>query len=1844
MDRALLFSIDEEFLSELNWNSFDPEEIEGLDGEKKLIFTYPLDETDSDLVEEGCFVALPDPDYSGEWLLYEVANIKKDDLIMHVECNHDYYNMVSDDLVTWSTNEESAATALSHSLATTRYVPRLSENERLLKRAVYQKNPLESIRYVEREWGGELRFAVTIGEDYSIERYVDFLDRIGSFEGTRFEFGHNLAEFEHTVDFTNVRTALYGFGQGQQVEGETGDTEKLTFANVVWSKANGDPTDKPLGQTWVGDSEALAMYGKSDGSGGKLHRFGVYDSQAETELGLLWETWAQLEQTNTPLVNMSAKLVDLGAFNPNFAHEKARLGDDVFVIADIGKPFEAQARIISFTRRRKEPENNEVEIGNFLPRGSSLANDFAQFKKEVEARTPIWDSGGTAEIIIDDSKIADTPPPVPVNVEATGIFRSVIVEWDYNPSILIAEYQVYASQIQGFTPQSTDLVFNGKASSMVHEVATNQTWYYRVRSVNPHGTVSAFSPEVSASTIQIVFNDISDAAIGADKLQDFIIDSDKIVNGAINNTKLADLAVTAAKLANGSVGTTQLAIDAVTNDKIADLAVQAAQLASGAVTDTKLFDSAVTNTKLAANAVTEAKLAASAVTNAKLADLAIDAAKLASGAVTETKVGTGAITNTKLADLAVDAAKLASGAVGTTQLAIDAVTSEKLADLSVLAANLANGAVIDTKIGLGAVTNTKLGDLAITAAKLADGAVTVAKVGDGAISNIKLANLAVDAAKLADGAVSTLKIATDAITNDKLADLAVQAAQLASGAVTEVKLGDNAVTNAKIADLAVGTAEIANTAITSAKIANLAVGTAAIQDLAVSGAKIANLAVGTAQIADTAITSAKIANLAVGNAAIANAAITDAKLDRASVNKIVIGTADIADAAIVSAKIGSLAVGSAAIQDLAVTNAKIADLAVNTAEIADAAISTAKIANLAVGNAAIANLAVTNGKIANLAVGSTQIADAAITTAKIANLAVGSAAIADLAVGTGKIADAAITNAKIANLAVGTAAIQDAAITNAKINSINAEKITAGTLLVHSQQLAKGTNFGDGLDLIGISSGITAITETDARGAYLSLSKTTTGEAYAYGKRFELEGGRQVTISLEYKMDEGTTIDLFVLASATPLIEGNRGDVSFEFAYGLNAAYNPTPTQDGWVRVYRVVNIDPTVKSGVLRFDHNGSDGVTSKKVRFRNVMVNYGTIAAAWQPHTEESIQAGGIIAEKIAAGAITTEKMQANSITAVSGIIADAAITTAKIANLAVGTAAIANLGVTNAKIANLAVKTANIEDAAITTAKIANLAVGTAAIQDAAITNAKILALDAAKITTGILDAARVKIGSGTTFDEGFDPTKIEIGGTNLLENSSFNNSLSNWGNVGGWALDFNTRHMTKAAVYKDNTAGTAAAELSKITEGILPNAQYTISFYAKGTGTLNVYGIERLAAYNSTTAVYSENLHTYQLTSGFQRFTFTFTTQPDIQRLDLLFRLPIGSKAHIVMPQLETGNKATAYSVAEIDWRSDINNAELYANAYTEEYSGEAVTLVGEWKYPNTTFIDGGDLYNNSITTNKIAVGAITANSAIIADAAIITAKIADLAVSNAKIANLTVTEGKIANLAVTNAKIADLAVTNAKIAYAAVGTAEIQDAAITNAKISNITAEKITSGTLSSVTIDVGTDIKVGQNMYMQYEYANRFNKKKVSFYDPVLTGNPSYDTHVGGTYLKLDLTGQDVNVNANTNSGRTDIWAWGIGLYAPNINFSGQPTTSASESGYAGVGGTSQNTTTSAIAGVGVQFPTAKSYTPSSVTLYGSAYNRTGYAIDITSRGFWLYVNGNGTTGQYGYWRGHYTA
>ena len=117
-----------------------------------------------------------------------------------------------------------------------------------------------------------------------------------------------------------------------------------------------------------------------------------------------------------------------------------------------------------------------------------------------------------------DGSIGDFPSTLPEVPEITTKvygFANVEVSWTFENKVYYS-YELYASKTKGFVPNTFNLIFSGQASTFLHQVNPNETWYYRVCVLNTHGSRTEFSNEVSVSTVKItdLSNYVESAAIG----------------------------------------------------------------------------------------------------------------------------------------------------------------------------------------------------------------------------------------------------------------------------------------------------------------------------------------------------------------------------------------------------------------------------------------------------------------------------------------------------------------------------------------------------------------------------------------------------------------------------------------------------------------------------------------------------------------------------------------------------------------------------------------------------------------------------------------------------------------------------------------------------------------------------------------------------------------------------------------------------------------------------------------------------------------------------------------------------------------------------------------------------------------------------------------------------------------------------------------------------------------------------------------------------------------------------------------------------------------------------------
>lgn len=354
------------FLSAAFPAEFDREPTEGcpywdavhrevLNGENTFTFTVPADRADAAYVAEGNLVAFKDLD--AYWQFFEIkrlVDLHGDGLTRTAYCEHILYELI-DDIVTDKRPSSTAVLALTGMLEDTRWQVGIVDDLGTSSTSAYYVSALEAIQSVANAWGGELHWRCVINGG-TITRYVDLLAMRGADTGKQFAYSKDVLSIEREVDTSSIATALYGRGKGVELDsGAYG--RRLTFTDVI-------AADKPLGQEWIGDSDALIRWGRPGGR----HRFDVFiDEEEDDPIRLLAKTRAELARRKVPRVTYRLDVVSLEELT-DYEHEQVRLGDLVRVIDREFKPeLVVSARVIDIERDLLAPENTKVVLGSFSP-------------------------------------------------------------------------------------------------------------------------------------------------------------------------------------------------------------------------------------------------------------------------------------------------------------------------------------------------------------------------------------------------------------------------------------------------------------------------------------------------------------------------------------------------------------------------------------------------------------------------------------------------------------------------------------------------------------------------------------------------------------------------------------------------------------------------------------------------------------------------------------------------------------------------------------------------------------------------------------------------------------------------------------------------------------------------------------------------------------------------------------------------------------------------------------------------------------------------------------------------------------------------------------------------------------------------------------------------------------------------------------------------------------------------------------------------------------------------------------------------------------------------------------
>lgn len=250
---------------------------------------------------------------------------------------------------------------------------------------------LEAFQKLVEKYNCEFEIRYTIDRKNKITgRYVDLKKRIGNNYGKRFEDKKDIIGLKRNLDLDSVKTAIYPrIKIDTQDENGNSVVTYVDISSVAWSVANGDPVDKPLGQTVLVNPEADEIYKRYNTKDGKLMEKIMYaewtgDTASDAE-DLCRQAWSILKANGvlTPTIEVTASdLYRMSGNNSDYSHEQVDLGDTCIII---DKNFEPELRITTRVMEIEEdilnPVNNTYVFGNYR---KTLATSNIESQKSIE--------------------------------------------------------------------------------------------------------------------------------------------------------------------------------------------------------------------------------------------------------------------------------------------------------------------------------------------------------------------------------------------------------------------------------------------------------------------------------------------------------------------------------------------------------------------------------------------------------------------------------------------------------------------------------------------------------------------------------------------------------------------------------------------------------------------------------------------------------------------------------------------------------------------------------------------------------------------------------------------------------------------------------------------------------------------------------------------------------------------------------------------------------------------------------------------------------------------------------------------------------------------------------------------------------------------------------------------------------------------------------------------------------------------------------------------------------------------------------------------------------------------
>ena len=352
------------------------------------LITHTVSGVYVDSIEDADYFGLHDVDDNGVFWRYKIDTKNKRDGKFTLDGTYELFDdlkgkKIITDLRPYNYTAVRALTALLD--GTGWQVGNVSTNKTGYSNWYYINTLSAFWDYLEK-WGVEFKPRMVFNRGKVIGRYIDIADKISDDYGKWYEYGSDLLTVEAETDLTNIATAYYGRGKGEEVSsaeenesGQAGYGRKITFADIVWSKANGDPVDKPLNQQFVELPELTELYGFEDGT----PRYDIVEfDDIEDKSELLQATYDYAVENARPKVQFKSTVNET---------DIAELGEVVTIIRD-DLNIRYKTRIFKIKRSFFNNKIKDFEFGDELIISQAKSTKQAQkaMQNQIDEASKFW--------------------------------------------------------------------------------------------------------------------------------------------------------------------------------------------------------------------------------------------------------------------------------------------------------------------------------------------------------------------------------------------------------------------------------------------------------------------------------------------------------------------------------------------------------------------------------------------------------------------------------------------------------------------------------------------------------------------------------------------------------------------------------------------------------------------------------------------------------------------------------------------------------------------------------------------------------------------------------------------------------------------------------------------------------------------------------------------------------------------------------------------------------------------------------------------------------------------------------------------------------------------------------------------------------------------------------------------------------------------------------------------------------------------------------------------------------------------------------------------------------------